>query len=173
MKNRYIYITLLALLAFNAEAQVQKGTSPRLVVNISIDQLRSDYLELFDDALSKDGFHKLMTDGLVYEEGYYPFKDVDRSSAISSVITGTTPFYHTITGDKWIDRETLLPVGATPKDIAVSTINDELKIATHGEGKICSVSTNKALATLLAVHSAEKVYIPEKKKKKKLTPSPA
>ena len=43
MTNKYIYITLLAVLGFKAEAQGQEMRSaPRLVVSIAIDQLRSD-----------------------------------------------------------------------------------------------------------------------------------
>lgn len=48
MRNKYLYITLLAVLGFNFEAQAQTNPKqPRLVVNITIDQLRSDYLDLF------------------------------------------------------------------------------------------------------------------------------
>ena len=45
--NRYIYIIILSLLASEAEAQSAVADAPRLVVNISIDQLRSDYLETY------------------------------------------------------------------------------------------------------------------------------
>ena len=85
------------MLALSSQAQAEKGSGPRLVVNITIDQLRNDYPALFDD-------------GCVYEQGYYPYSQIDLSSAISSVMTGTSPFYHTITADKWLDRSTLQTV---------------------------------------------------------------
>ena len=50
MTNRYIYITLLAVLGFHAEVvaeEAQPNGAPRLVVSITIEQLRSDYLEAF------------------------------------------------------------------------------------------------------------------------------
>ena len=48
MRNKYITATLLALLSAGAEGQAQDtGNAPRLVVNIAIDQLRTDYLESF------------------------------------------------------------------------------------------------------------------------------
>ena len=99
MRNKYLYITLLSVLALHAEAQGQKGTrqAPKLVVNITIDQLRSDYLDLFAPTFSTDGFLRLMTEGILFEQASYPFRDIDRASAISSVVTGTSPFYHTIT----------------------------------------------------------------------------
>ena len=153
MKNKYLYVTLLSLLALSTQAQAQKGNTPRLVVNITIDQLRDEYPFLFDD-------------GLIYEQGFYPYGQIDLSSAISSVVTGTSPFYHTITADKWLDRSTLQTVAAKPKDIAVSTIADELKLATKGEGKICAIAAKKETAELIAGHNANRILWNENKKKK-------
>ena len=151
-KNRYLYVTLLTLLALSSQAQVQKGNTPRLVVNITIDQLRSEYPFLFDD-------------GLVYEQGFYPYGQIDLSSAISSVVTGTSPFYHTITADKWLDRNSLQTVTATPGDIAVSTLGDELRLATKGEGKVCAVAVKKETAELAAGHKSDRIVWNEDKRK--------
>ena len=153
MKNKYLYVTLLSLLALSTQAQAQKGNTPRLVVNITIDQLRDEYPFLFDD-------------GLIYEQGFYPYGQIDLSSAISSVVTGTSPFYHTITADKWLDRSTLQTVAAKPKDIAVSTIADELKLATKSEGKICAIAAKKETAELIAGHNTNRILWNENKKKK-------
>jgi len=152
MKNRYLYVTLLSMLALSSQAQQQKGVSPRLVVNITIDQLLSDYPALFDD-------------GLIYEQGFYPYSQVDLASAISSVVTGTSPFYHTITADKWLDRQSLQTVPATPDEIAVSTLADELKLATKGAGKVCAVAPRKETAELLSGHNIDRVAWNDDKRK--------
>ena len=63
MRNRYLYITLLSILAWHAEAQGQAGTRqvPRLVVNVTVDQLRSDLLDLYAPAFSsREGLQKLL-----------------------------------------------------------------------------------------------------------------
>ena len=153
MKNRYLYVTLLTMLALSSQAQAQKGASPRLVVNITIDQLMTDYPTLFDD-------------GLIYEQGYYPYKQIDLSSAISSVVTGTSPFYHTITADKWLDRQSLQTVIPTPNDIAVSTLADELKLATKGKGKVCAVASKKETAELTSGHNSDRIAWNDDKRKK-------
>ena len=45
MRNRYLYITLLSILGFSAEATAQAiAQAPQLVVSIAVDQLRTDYL---------------------------------------------------------------------------------------------------------------------------------
>ena len=140
------------MLALSSQAQTEKGSGPRLVVNITIDQLRNDYPALFDD-------------GYVCEQGYYPYSQIDLSSAISSVMTGTSPFYHTITADKWLDRSTLQTVAATPNDIAVSTISDELKMATKGVGKVCAVAEKKETAALLSGHNVDRLVWNDEKRK--------
>ena len=140
------------MLALSSQAQTEKGSSPRLVVNITIDQLMNDYPALFDD-------------GYVCEQGYYPYSQIDLSSAISSVMTGTSPFYHTITADKWLDRSSLQTVTATPNDIAVSTISDELKMATKGVGKVCAVAEKKETATLLSGHNVDRLAWNDEKRK--------
>ena len=93
MKNRYLYITLLTVLGFQMEISAQEKIkyAPRLVVNITIAQLRSDYLEAFSPLYGSDGFKRLLSQGLVYENASYNFSRIDRASAISSLVTGVSP----------------------------------------------------------------------------------
>lgn len=167
MRNHYLSITLLAVLGWQVEAQAQYGTSqvPRLVVNITIDQLRSDYLETFAANYGENGFKKLLTEGVVYENAYYPFVHPDKASAISTIITGTTPSYHSIVGEQWLDRGSLRPVLCTedplqpgipsPAQMAVSCLGDELKIASLGMAKIFAIAPFQDMAVLSAGHAAD------------------
>ena len=63
--NRYITALLVALTA-TANAQLLQPT-PRLVVNITIDQLRTDYIETFASMYTADGLRKLLQQGRVYD----------------------------------------------------------------------------------------------------------
>ena len=102
MRNKYIYITLLAVLGWNAETTAQNGTKrvPRLVVNITIDQFRSDFMETYIPLYGTDGFKKLIAQGRVYENASYPLIQTDRASAISTIQTGAVPYFHSIVGVK-------------------------------------------------------------------------
>lgn len=169
MRNHYLFITFLAVLGFHAEAQAQYGKRPipKLVVNITIDQLRSDYLESFSVHYGPDGFNKLLSQGAVYENASYPFVNPDKASAVSTIITGTTPSYHSITGEKWLDRKSLRPVYCTddteqtgmpsPINLSVSTLGDELKVSTQGNAKIFAISPFADMAILSAGHAADGV----------------
>ena len=165
--NRYLYISLLAVLGWNAETAAQKGTKqmPRLVVNITIDQLRSDFLEAYAPLYGEQGFKKLMTQGRVYENASYPLIQPDRASAISTILTGTVPYYHSIVGQSWINRETLRPQYCTednrqngivgPHHLAVSTIGDEMKVASDGKALVFAVAPFADAAVLSAGHAAD------------------
>ena len=67
MNRRQRTLTLIATLVsmLNIEAQVMQQ-APRLVVNITIDQLRTDYMEAFSPLYTLDGFKKLVDKGLVF-----------------------------------------------------------------------------------------------------------
>ena len=163
--NRYLAILIAALYGIESGAQTLKP-APRLVVNIAIDQLRTDYLEHFAPLYGPDGFRKLLTEGCVYESAGYPFAPVDRAAAIAAIATGTTPRYNGIAGAKWLDRNTLRPVHCTddPKHVAsparmtTSTIGDELKISTGGTAVVYGIAATEDAAILSAGHAADGAF---------------
>ena len=173
MTNRYLYITLLAILGFNTDAFSQstqsKGT-PRLVISITIDQLRTDYLEAFTPLYSEGGFKRLLKEGMVFSNVSYPFAPTDRASAIAAISTGTTPYYNSIVGNRWLNRETLRPMGcvddpkftgmltaetASPSGLSTSTLGDELKVATGGKALVYAIAPYRDAAVLSAGHAAD------------------
>ena len=166
MRNRYLYITLLTLLGFNAEATAQAvAQTPRLVVLVTVDQVRTDHLERSYPTYTDDGLRRLLTDGMVYSNGSYPFLPVDMASAVASLATGTTPFYHGVTGREWISRATLLPGSivnddqyrVSPQQLGTSTTGDEMKVATDGNSHIYAFALEADRAILSAGHAANGV----------------
>lgn len=165
MRNKYIYITLLAILGITPEMMAQNKIqyAPRLVVNITIDQLRADYLEAFSPLYGTDGFKKLLQQGLVFYNSNYPFSPIDRASATASLATGVSPYYHSIVSGQWLDRQTLCPVYCTgkeqkPSELSTSTIGDELKVATEGKAKVFSVAPFDDAAIFSAGHAANAAF---------------
>lgn len=160
---RYLALILAALTS--AEIQAYE-LAPRLVVNITIDQLRSDYVEAFSNFYSRYGFKRMLSEGLVYDGASYPFFPVDRSSSTASIATGTTPFYNGIIGNQWLDRKSLQPVGSvddgkgyyTPAKLRTSTVGDELKVSSGGKALVYSFAATREPAILLAGHAADGAY---------------
>jgi len=161
-----IYITaILVALATTANAQLLQP-APKLVVNITIEQLRTDYIEAFTTLYTNNGLKKLLQQGRVYEEASYSFSPLDRASAIASIATGTTPYYNGIVGAQWLDRNTLRPVFCvddtkyitSPSKISTSTIGDEMKVSTNGASIIYSIASQRESAVLSAGHAADGAY---------------
>ena len=106
-------MTLMAVMG--AEAQTTTIV-PRLVVNVVIDQLRSDYLQAFIPLYGEDGLARLMEQGRVYTQAEYPFNSPDRASAMACLVTGTSPYENGIVGTRWLDRKSLCPVQCVADD---------------------------------------------------------
>ena len=178
MYHRHLLLTLITLLttlASEAEGQTSAINSPRngvprVVVNIMIDQLRSDYLEAFSPLYGNDGFKRLLENGCVFNAAEYPLAHPDRASAAATISTGTSAADHGIVGMYWMNRETLRPMFCvedrsirgrvttdqfSPKWLNVSTISDELKVATDGEARVYSIAPNADEAILAAGHAAD------------------
>ena len=106
-----LYLTALSILATlsvsNKSHAQDFSQPPRLVVNIAIDQLRSDHLEAFGPLYNTLGFNKLSAEGRVFQNVSYPFAPIDRAAAIATIHTGTIPYYHGIVGEQWLNRTTL------------------------------------------------------------------
>ncbi len=79
----------------NLEAQQR---TPKLVVCITVDQLRGDYIEYFYNTFGERGFKRLMNEGLVYNNIKFEFSDIDQASAFATLFTGSNPCFHGVTG---------------------------------------------------------------------------
>ena len=163
---------LLALLLGASDSAVQAGGVPKVVVSIVVDQLRTDCLEKYSHLYGTDGFKKFLAEGRVYGNGYFSHSSPDRSSATASVYAGCTPYYHGITGNSFMERSSLRVMGmvddndyqgintfgtASPARLMVTTLTDELKIATKGHAYICSIAPERDMAVLAGGHAADAV----------------
>ena len=169
----YILPPLLAVLAIaSGEAQVAASV-PKVVVSITVDQLRSDYLNAFIPLYGEDGFKLLMKQGRVYSHAEFPQSRLNRAACVATVATGTVPYDHGIVDDRWLDRKTLRPVGCVDDDmyeglltaekssarkLSVSTLGDELKVATEGKAIVYSIAPFRDAAILSAGHAADGAF---------------
>ena len=162
-------LTAMTVLATPERAAAQQAV-PKVVVNILIDQLRSDYLHAFMPLYGEEGFARLLREGKVYTQAAYPHYRPDRASAAATLATGTTPYNHGVVGLQWIDRTTLRPVHCVddehytgiqttdhtaPTYLGVSTFGDELKVATEGKALVYAVAPFRDAAVLTAGHAAD------------------
>ncbi|MDR2475082.1 MAG: alkaline phosphatase family protein, partial [Bacteroidales bacterium] len=98
IKLTQILIVLSGICLAYAQSPPKKS-QPKLLIAITIDQLRSDYLQLFFDGFGEHGFKRLMRDGVLYTDVCFEIPHIDKSTAAATVFTGATPFYHSIASD--------------------------------------------------------------------------
>ena len=71
MKNKVLATILFSLLVVPLVQSADN--SPRLVVGITVDQLRTDYLEALQHLFGEKGFKRLMREGVVCENLVFDF----------------------------------------------------------------------------------------------------
>lgn len=161
-------IMLLAVTQLGAQQQV-----PKLVVCITVDQLRGDYIDYFYNTFGERGFKRLMNEGMVYQNIRFEFSDIDQASAFATLFTGTNPTFHGIPGSNTYDFEkerevsilndpeflgNYTPQNYSPKALISSTIGDELKIASQGRSDVFAIAPDAEAAILSAGHAANGAF---------------
>lgn len=167
-----LFTSILALTFSGLQAQ-PLTVAPKLVVTLTIDQLRTDYMEAFSSLYGEKGFKRLMKESKVYREARFSFDNADRASAIASIYTGTTPSQNGIIAENWLDANTLRPVNcaddpdfmgnytdenSSPSHLLTSTFADELKIATRNKGIVYSIAPFREAAIFGAGHAGNGAF---------------
>lgn len=169
MIKRYLSILLLGLLALTTFAQ-----KPKLIVGIVIDQMRWDYLGRYHDRFGQNGFNRLLNEGFSYDNTQISYIPSVTAAGHSSIYTGSIPALTGIAGNNFYisgkktyctDDHSVSTVGAdgkagemSPRNLRVTTIGDELRIATDYQSKVIGISLKDRGAILPAGHASNAAY---------------
>ncbi len=174
MMKKFVFYLLL-IISFSATAQ--NIERPKLIVGIVVDQMRWDYLYRYYDRYSNDGFKRLLNGGFSCENTFINYLPSFTAVGHSTIYTGSVPSLDGITGNEWIDQltgksvyctsdSTVQPVGSanategkmSPRNLLVSTITDELRLATNFRSKVVGVSLKDRASILPAGHTANAAF---------------
>ena len=170
--------TALLVLIISFSAQAQQGIPrPKLIVGIVIDQMRWDYLYRYYDRYDANGgFKRMLNQGFSCENTLVPYAPTVTACGHSTIYSGSVPAISGITGNFWWDREQQRSVYCTedksvntvgsssvqgkqsPKNMLVTTICDELRLATNFKSKVIGVAIKDRGGILTAGHSANAAY---------------
>jgi hypothetical protein len=166
------------LLSISSKAQVAVDR-PKLVVGIVVDQMRWDYLYRYYDRYAETGFKRLLNQGFTCENTMINYIPSYTAIGHATVYTGSVPSIHGIAGNDFIVQATgkkryctqdddVFAVGApdknqkegkmSPRNLRVTTITDELKLATNFRSKVIGVSLKDRGSILPAGHAADAAY---------------
>ncbi len=169
-------ITSFCLFTLTVAAQTApKAAAPRpkLVLAITVDQFRYDYLTRFRDQY-KTGLDRLLRQGAVFTNAHYEHFPTVTAVGHSTILSGATPSISGIVGNEWYDRQLHKQVtsvsdssvkllgakgeAASPRNMLVSTIGDELKMSGLGKPKVVGISIKDRSAILPVGRMADGAY---------------
>jgi predicted AlkP superfamily pyrophosphatase or phosphodiesterase len=106
-----ITLALLATIAVgfaeaNAAATAEGPLRPRLILQITVDQLRSDLPWRYYDRFGKGGFRYLMEEGTVYLNAHHRHANTETVVGHTTLATGADPAAHGMVANVWLDRGT-------------------------------------------------------------------
>lgn len=147
---------------------------PKLVVGIVIDQMRWDYLYRYQKRYTDGGFKRLLNEGFSCENTVIPYVPSVTAIGHTCIYTGSVPSIHGIAGNNFVkngekvyctDDDTVKPVGSnseaglmSPRNLWVTTIGDEMKIASNGRTKVVGVALKDRASILPAGHNPDGAF---------------
>ncbi len=172
MKIRKLFFAL-AVCALGGTAMAQPER-PKLVVGIVVDQMRWDYLYRYASRYGEGGFKRLLNEGYSFENTRLPYIPSVTAIGHTCIYTGSVPSLHGIAGNNFMkdgkvvyctDDSSVRPVGSdgkaglmSPNNLWVTTVGDELRIATNNRSKVVGVALKDRASILPAGHNPSGAY---------------
>ncbi len=173
--QRLYFLLPLALLAPSTVPADED--SPRLLLMLTIDQGRGDYLERFEPALS-GGLARLIDEGVVFTDAHHNHAGTVTAAGHAALSTGRHPGNSGMVGNNFFDRSearqvycvedaaspVLVPAGATgsspgrsPARLLTNGLGDWIQAASPNS-KVFSVGAKDRAAVLMGAKNAHAAY---------------
>ena len=176
MKKLLTIAAVFFLISVQAQVKSASPSRPRIVVGLMVDQMRWDYLYRYASRYGEGGFKRLVREGFSCENTMIPYAQTITACGHASVYTGSVPAVNGIMGNDWYSRElgrmvyctedaTVKTIGGnaeappmSPRNLKVTTMCDELRIATNYKSKVIGIAIKDRGGILPAGHSANAAY---------------
>ncbi len=177
---RALWLLIILVLDLAPSPRLAAADVPRLVIVMSVDQLRYDYLERFSNHFAADGIFRLvMRDGASYSQCFHRHAFTVTGPGHSVMMTGTFPYRTGIIDNEWYDRATRAKQncvvdlnsaivgappgkaelkGVSPANLLVPTVCDVLRAATQDQAKVFGLTLKDRSAVLMSGHHPSGVY---------------
>jgi predicted AlkP superfamily pyrophosphatase or phosphodiesterase len=151
-----------------------QAVRPRLVVVISIDQFRPDYLQRFRRYFGQGGFNLLLSQGAEFTQAQYEHSITQTCAGHAVILTGSYANSNGIVANTWYNpalrraeycaADTAVKLfgasseGRSPRNLRDSTLGDELKRATGGRSRVIAIAGKDRSAIMMGGHLADAAY---------------
>lgn len=165
-------VGIIALMLSTIPLQAQTSRRSPLVIGIMVEGLTDDYISLLEPYFGDGGFRKLINGGVrITDLDFGP--DIDPTAAAAIIQTGAAPVVNGIPSATVYSPATdrAIPIlndtksmgnftdeNYSPASIKVSTLADELRMATDGEGMVYGIATDPQISIISAGHAANGAF---------------
>ncbi len=187
MKPVLALVLTLSLIPFDSSAtasfltlmqggQTARSRGPKLVVLISIDQMRGDYIDRYQHQWTK-GLKRLIADGAWFRQADYPYYNTVTCAGHASMSTGTVPAVHGMVLNQWWERNNsrqvsctddeqqklvtygipVRGVGHSARNLMTTTLADEMRLQGAPAPRVVSISLKARSAITMAGHKPDAV----------------
>ena len=109
-RNHIVRMAMVAVAWLGLSASYSLGqtghVSPRLVLQITVDQLRGDMPGHVIDRCPPGGFRRFYEQGMVFENAHHRHANTETIVGHTTLATGADPSVHGMVGNIWLNRET-------------------------------------------------------------------
>jgi len=143
--------------------------APRLILQITVDQLRGDLPMRFVNQMGEGGFRYLLNQGVWYADAHYTHANTETIVGHATLATGADPAAHGMIGNVWLDRHTgkltyniedpkyrILTPGA---DVDKATEIDPTQKVASTDGRSPAAILGSTFSDELAIHTAGRAKI--------------
>ena len=158
----FVCATALSPPAFAASA-------PRLVLQITVDQLRGDLPGRYLAQMGEGGFRYLLENGVVFADAHHAHANTETIVGHATLATGATPSAHGMIGNVWFDRgsghlvyniqDSRFPLLTEGADVDHTTEIDPTQRAATTEGRSPAALLVSTFSDELAIHTAGQAKI--------------
>ncbi|NOD64915.1 MULTISPECIES: alkaline phosphatase family protein [Ruegeria] len=99
---RFWLITLSMTITAPALAQ----EAPKLILQLTVDQLRGDLIQRYSKGMGEDGFFRLINEGVHYADAHHRHANTETIVGHTTLATGADPSVHGMVANLWFDRVT-------------------------------------------------------------------
>ena len=159
---------LVMIFANHARAS-EKPENPRLVLQITVDQLRGDLPRRYLVKMGSGGFRYLLENGVVYENAHHAHANTETIVGHTTLATGAHPSDHGLVGNVWFDRvsgqltynieDARYPLLSAGADVDKATEIDPTQKVARSDGRSPAAIMVSTFSDELAIHTVGRAKI--------------
>ena len=160
----FVIVGAVALLSAAPSHASGPAPAPRLVLQITVDQLRGDLPERYLSEMGPGGFRYLLEQGVVYGNAHHAHSNTETVVGHTTLATGAHPATHGLIGNMWFDRaenrmvynieDSRYPLLSADADVDQATEIDPTQKAARSDGRSPSNILVSTFSDELAIHTA-------------------